>query len=75
MSELDRAKEMLEHYRNAEIAVLKGKTVSFNGRTVSYESLSEIRKGMNFWQGRINELQNALLRTRGMPQYKLARFE
>lgn len=44
------AKAMLAAYIQAEAAILEGKTVSFQGRTVSLENLSEIRAGRKEWE-------------------------
>ena len=47
------AKQMLDRYIQAELALLDGKTVQFGGRTLSMESLAEIRKGRMEWEQRV----------------------
>lgn len=46
------AQEMLERYMQAELALLDGKSVQFGGRTLTMESLAEIRKGRMEWERR-----------------------
>jgi hypothetical protein len=36
---------MVQRYVEAEMAVLDGKSITFNGQQMSYENLSEIRRG------------------------------
>lgn len=43
MSQREKIEEMIEACDQAILDVLSGKTVTFNGRSVSRESLSEIR--------------------------------
>jgi hypothetical protein len=47
------ATDMLEKYLAAEQAILDGKSVSFKGRTLSYENLQEIRDGRKEWEARV----------------------
>lgn len=47
------AQQMLDRYMQAELALLDGKTVQFGGRTLSMESLGEIRKGRMEWERRV----------------------
>jgi hypothetical protein len=47
------AQQMLDRYIQAELALLDGKTVQFGGRTLSMESLAEIRKGRMEWEQRV----------------------
>lgn len=63
--------EMIELYLKAEKAVLEGKSITFNGQSMTMENLSEIQKGRAVWERRLSSLQAAL---RGRPKYKLARF-
>lgn len=44
------ATDMLALYIQAEKDVLKGKSVSVNGRSMSRENLQEIREGRMEWQ-------------------------
>ncbi|CAH6030278.1 TPA: hypothetical protein KE522_002031 [Citrobacter koseri] len=63
---------MIQRYADAEIAVLAGKSITFNGQQMSYENLSEIRKGRQEWERRLTALNN---QRRGRPGYRLARFQ
>lgn len=38
----EEAREMIQRYREAEMAVLEGKSVIFNGQQLTLESLSQI---------------------------------
>lgn len=53
------AQQMLDRYIQAELALLDGKTVQFSGRTLSMESLAEIRKGRMEWEQRVAAEQAA----------------
>jgi hypothetical protein len=53
------AQQMLDRYIQAELALLDGKTVQFGGRTLSMESLAEIRKGRMEWEQRVAAEQAA----------------
>lgn len=62
---------MVQRYVEAEIAVIAGKSITFNGQQMSYENLSEIRKGRQEWERRLADSDRQSL---GRPGYKLARF-
>lgn len=62
---------MIEKYLIAEGAVLEGKSITFNGQSMTMENLSEIRKGREAWERRLASFLSA---QSGRPQYKLARF-
>lgn len=62
---------MLQKYIDAEMAVLDGKSVEINGQSMTMESLSEIRKGRESWERRLQQVIDA---QRHRPQYSLARF-
>lgn len=62
---------MIQRYIDAEMAVLDGKSVTFNGQQMTMENLSEIRQGRQEWEHRLVALT---ARRRGNPGYKLARF-
>lgn len=62
---------MLQKYIDAEMAVLDGKSIEINGQSMTMESLSEIRKGRESWERRLQQFTSA---QRGRPQYSLARF-
>ncbi|AFU18683.1 hypothetical protein ASU2_02705 [Actinobacillus suis H91-0380] len=59
MNPIENAQAMVEAYTKAEMDVLQGKTVTFNGRSVSRENLSEIRKGREYWEERLAKLKAA----------------
>lgn len=63
---------MIQRYTEAEMAVLDGKTICFNGQEMTMENLSEIRKGRQEWERR---LSSVISQRRGRPGYRLARFE
>ncbi|MEY0406778.1 hypothetical protein AB7W10_11780 [Providencia rettgeri] len=41
----EQIKEMLDAYLKAEMEILQGKSITFNGQSMTMENLSEIRKG------------------------------
>ena len=47
------AATMVAEYTKAELAVLAGKTITFQGRSMSMENLQEIRAGRREWEGRV----------------------
>ncbi|KFD23964.1 hypothetical protein [Yokenella regensburgei] len=63
---------MIQHYSQAEMAVLEGKSVRFNGQEMTMENLSEIRKGRQEWERRLSTLSQ---KKQGRPGYRLARFK
>ncbi|EPO0566426.1 hypothetical protein ACT5G5_004801 [Klebsiella pneumoniae] len=62
---------IIQRYTDAEIAVLDGKSITFNGQQMTLENLSEIRKGRQEWE---RPLASLLAQRNGRPGYKLARF-
>ena len=60
---------MIQRYTEAEMAVLDGKSVTFNGQQMTMENLSEIRQGRQE-----RRLAALITRRRGHPGYRLARF-
>ncbi|WP_237159077.1 hypothetical protein [Serratia marcescens] len=62
---------MIQGYVAAEKAVLEGKSITFNGQSMTMESLSEIRKGRAYWERRLSVL---IASRRGRPMYKVARL-
>ena len=50
---LKTAQEMLELYQGAEAELLEGKTIIFQGRQISHESLDMIRTGRQEWERRV----------------------
>lgn len=47
------AAKMLAEYLRAELAVLAGKTITFQGRSMGMENLQEIRAGRSEWEARV----------------------
>ena len=62
---------MIQRYTEAEMAVLDGKSVTFNGQQMTFDNLSEIRNGRQEWERRLTALN---IKRRGRPGYRLARF-
>lgn len=62
---------MIQSYTEAEMAVLQGKSITFNGQQMTMENLSEIRKGRQEWE---RKLTSAATAAAGRPAYRLARF-
>lgn len=46
------AANMVAEYMRAEQAVLTGKTITFQGRSMAMENLQEIRAGRREWEAR-----------------------
>lgn len=55
---MSEATEMRALYLQAEKDVLKGKSVSVNGRSMTRENLSEIREGFRYWDQKV-QAENA----------------
>ncbi len=70
--ELSQAKNILERYLEAELAVLDGRSVTFGSRVLTMADLDEIRAGRQEWERKVTSLENAA-RGRSRP-YKLAVF-
>ena len=68
------ATDMVAKYLEAETAVLLGKTVSFGGRTLTVENLSEIRKGRHEWERRVAAEQCGGATLGGL-SFSVARFD
>lgn len=62
---------LIQSYVTAETAVLQGKTVVFNGQTLTMENLGEIRAGRQEWERKLSDLIN---QKNGGGPWKLARF-
>lgn len=67
------AKQMVERYIEAEMAVLEGRSVTFNGRTLTMADLSQIREGRKEWERRLAAEEYAAKGQR--TGYSLATFE
>ena len=57
---------IIQRYTDAEIAVLDGKSITFNGQQMTLENLSEIRKGRQEWERRLASL---LAQRHGRPRH------
>lgn len=62
---------MIQRYMEAEMAVLDGKSVTFNGQQMTMENLSEIRQGRQEWERRLAAL---ITRRRGHPGYRCTEY-
>lgn len=63
---------MIDIYVNAEVAVLKGKSYTIGGRSLTRENLKEIREGRHEWE---QKLSSNISRSRGrMPGVSLGNF-
>lgn len=49
---------LLQEYIEAELAVLKGKSVSLNGQTMTMADLSDIRSGRERLDKQLKEMEN-----------------
>ena len=52
---------MIQRYTEAEMAVLDGKSVTFNGQQMTMENLSEIRQGRQEWERRLVPQPNSMI--------------
>lgn len=68
--------QMLAKYLEAEQAVLAGKTITFQGRSMGMENLQEIRAGRLEWEGRVAQESRGASRrpSIGGMSYSVARF-
>lgn len=62
---------MIKAYRDAELAVLAGKSVTLNGQSMMMEGLDAIRRGLAEYERRLADLT---ARQSRRPRYKLVRF-
>ncbi|WMY75410.1 hypothetical protein RHD99_05475 [Buttiauxella selenatireducens] len=68
---LNDIQDMIRRYTEAEMAILQGKSIIFNGQQMTMENLSEIRKGRQEWERKLS-MANAT--SGGRSGFKLARF-
>ena len=61
--------QMIQACYQAELDVLEGKTTTFEGRTITMENLSDIRKARQEWENKLVTIQNPK-----RVRYGLARF-
>ena len=62
---------IVQQYIDAELAVLQGKPITFNGQQMTMENLSSIVAGRKEWERRLSNYDRA---ERGGAPYKVARF-
>ncbi len=65
------AQDMVDCYLEAELAILQGKEILFNGRKLIMDDLEEIRAGRLEWERRVRAQQAAAA---GQPWYAMATF-
>lgn len=70
---LNDIQNMVDLYTEAELTVLQGKSITFNGQQMTMENLSEIRKGRQEWERKLASA-TAAAAGRGSGGFKLARF-
>lgn len=59
---LERAQAKLEIWLNAEDKVAGGQEYSINNRALKRADLPEIRKTIDYWEGRVNRLSGSARR-------------
>lgn len=69
---LNNIQDMVRRYTEAEMAILQGKSITFNGQQMTMENLSEIRKGRQEWERK--EAAAVVAATGRGGSFKLARF-
>lgn len=55
---LETAQKHLDGWLEAEMAVMAGQSYRIGSRELSRADLSEIRKAIKYWEGKIAELKN-----------------
>ena len=70
------ATTMLAKYLDAEVGILAGKQISFNGRTLGMEDLDKVIAGRKEWEQRVAAESNAAAGrpTIGGMTFSVARF-
>lgn len=70
------AQTMLAKYLDAEVGILAGKQISFNGRTLGMEDLDKVIAGRKEWEQRVANESNAAAGrpTIGGMSFSVARF-
>ncbi len=69
---LNDIQDMVRRYTEAEMTILQGKSITFNGQQMTMENLSEIRKGRQEWERK--EAAAVAAATGRSGSFKLARF-
>jgi len=55
---LEQAQTALNGWVSADLAISKGQSYSMNGRTITLANIKEVREQIQYWERRINALQN-----------------
>lgn len=56
---LETAKKHLDAWLEAEMAVTSAQSYTIGSRTMTKANLGEIQKAIEYWQGKVNALENA----------------
>lgn len=56
---LEIAKKHLDAWLEAEMAVTSAQSYTIGSRTMTKANLGEIQKAIEYWQGKVNALENA----------------
>ena len=56
---LETAKRHLDAWLEAELAVTNAQSYTIGSRTMTKANLTEIRKSIEYWQGKVTALENA----------------
>ena len=57
---LETAQRHLDEWLEAELAVTNAQSYVIGSRTMTKANLGEIRKSIEYWQGKVNALENAV---------------
>ena len=55
---LEQAQTALNGWVAADLAISKGQSYSMNGRTITLANIKEVREQIQYWERRINSIQN-----------------
>ena len=66
---LEVAKEHLQAFLDAEIAVATGQSYKIGSRSLTRANLSEIKERINFWSNEVERLENG--RAKGIRQMRV----
>ena len=66
---LEVAKEHLQAFLDAEIAVATGQSYKIGSRSLTRANLSEIKERINFWRNEVERLENG--RAKGIRQMRV----
>lgn len=68
---LETAKRHLDAWLEAELAVTNAQSYTIGSRTMTKANLTEIRKSIEYWQGKVTALENAAKYAAGTVQNDL----